>query len=221
MILAIELGLLIIGLLVFKMQHQIKRRMSIVASKLVYWTTLLFVSLGINSILFVNDPGAYNIANYFNDRTLIVVCGILAGYIILQWIAPSRSIQRVLKSLMSKKKDVETERQLQEEVKDQHQNSYLKELHFETFLETICWLGFVFALSLELMNTILGGFVMEEALLQTFKYSVCMMMMITIPIGVRQIVFYLYRVRGIKEEQEMTEVEMKFHHKLKNHRNRL
>lgn len=220
MILIIELGILAIGLLVFKLQHQIKRRISIVASKLVYWTTLLFVSLGINSILFVKDPGAYNIANYFNDRTLIVVCGILAGYIILQWIAPSRSIQRVLKSLL-RKKDVVSEEQIENEVKDQSKNSYLKELHFETFLETICWLGFVFALSLEGMNTILGGLVMEEELFQTLKYSICMMMMVTIPIGVRQIVFYLYRVRGIQEEQEMTEVEMKFHHKLKNHRNRL
>lgn len=50
---------------------------------------------------------------------------------------------------------------------------------------------------------------------------VCLMMMMTVPVIVRQIVFYLYSIRGMKEEQDLSEVEVKFYHKLKKNNSKL
>ncbi|MEG0318414.1 MAG: hypothetical protein RR627_00770, partial [Niameybacter sp.] len=100
-------------------------------------------------------------------------------------------------------------------------NTYLKELHFETFLETICWLAIMFTIALELFNMLLGQVFGIEVMANQLKDTVCLMMMLTIPIILRQIMYYLYDVRGIKEEQDLSELEMSFYHRLKKNHNRL
>lgn len=217
MMLAVQLLILCIGLAVFLMQHKFKQKMSIVGSKLVYWTTLLFMSLTFNSILFASYPNNYNLAGYLNINTLIVVGSILIGYMILQIIAPSRYFAKLVKKIS--KANRKQDEKMQEETHEQ--DGYLKELHFETFLETVCWLGFVFAVALEAYVGFLGGLGISEAMHISLKDIGCMLMMITIPIILRQIVFYLYRIRSLKEEQNLTEVEMKFHRKLRKENSRL
>lgn len=217
MILAVQILILTIGLAVFMMQHKLKQKMSIVGSKLVYWTTLLFMSLTFNSILFSSYPNNYDLEGYFNINTLIIVSGILGGYIILQIIAPSRALTKLLKKIS--KTNRKQEEALKEEVYEQ--DGYLKELHFETFLETVCWLAFVFTVALEAYISLLGGIGISEEINGGLKDIVCMLMMISIPIILRQIAFYLYRIRSIKEEQNLTEVEMKFHRKLRKENSRL
>lgn len=217
MILAVQILILIIGLTVFMMQHKLKQKMSIVGSKLVYWTTLLFMSLTFNSILVSSYPTNYNAQSYFNLDTLVVISGICIGYIILQVIAPSRALNKLLKKVSK------TNRKQEEVLKEEgyEQDGYLKELHFETFLETVCWLAFVFTVALEAYMSLLGGIGISEEINRGLKNIVCMLMMISIPIILRQIVFYLYRIRSIKEEQNLTEVEMKFHRKLRKENSRL
>ncbi|MGL6173939.1 MAG: hypothetical protein ACRC1P_04955 [Cellulosilyticaceae bacterium] len=217
MILAVQILILTIGIAVFMMQHKLKQKMSIVGSKLVYWTTLLFMSLTFNSILFSSYPNNYNLESYFNLNTLIVLSGILIGYIILQIIAPSRSLTKLIKKIS--KANHKQDEAMQEETYTQ--DGYLKELHFETFLETVCWLAFVFTVALEAYVSLLGEIGISEAVDLGLKNIVCMMMMVSIPIILRQIIFYLYRIRSIKEEQNLTEVEMKFHRKLRKENSRL
>lgn len=215
--LIIELLILCIGLTVFMMQHRLRQKMSVVASKLVYWTTLLFMSLTFNSILFSSYPSHYNLYGYWNLNSLIVLGSIVVGYVILQAIAPSKYFSRLVKELnKEKKKENGTE-----ELEVQEKNGYLKEIHFETFLETVCWLAFAFTLVLEGYMTLLQGFGMSEGMHIGLKGIACLMMMITTPIIIRQITFYLYRIRSMKEEQNLTEVEIKFHHKLRKENTRL
>lgn len=217
MSLAIEVLILCITLGIFVIQHRLKHRVSIVSSKLIYWTTLLFASFGVNSVLYALYPTSYDLMAYANRDTAVVILGVIIGYIILQLIAPSRAIQRLIKKLNKKKEEVG---EVVSQEKEEH-NSYLKELHFETFLETICWLAFVFALALQAVDYIFGVMSMDFGIATSMKDIVCLMMIGTVPIGIRQIVFYLYRIRGIKEEQEMTEIEMKFHQKLRNNNHKL
>ncbi|MEG0502941.1 MAG: hypothetical protein RR525_12045 [Cellulosilyticaceae bacterium] len=217
MIIAVELLILCIGLTVFMMQHKFRQKMSVVASKLVYWTTLLFMSLTFNSILLSSYPNHYNLAGYWNLNSLMVIGSVVIGYIVLQAIAPSKYFTKLVKKFRRDKNKEEN----QEEVKIHEKNGYLKELHFETFLETVCWLAFAFNLALEGYMTLLQGFGMSEAIHMGLKGIVCLMMMATAPIIIRQIIFYLYRIRSMKEEQNLSEVEIKFHHKLRKENNRL
>ncbi|MDY3366576.1 hypothetical protein [Zhenhengia yiwuensis] len=64
MILFVELLALCMGLTVFTMQHKFRQKISLVGSKVVYWCTLLFVSIIFNSIFFAMYPESYNIASY-------------------------------------------------------------------------------------------------------------------------------------------------------------
>lgn len=218
MILAVELLILCIALMVFMMQHRLKQKISIVGSKLVYWTTLLFASLGLNSILMALYPNSYSLWTYLNRDTFIVIAGMVLGYIVLQIMAPSRVIKKLIKKMNRKKSD-SNDGILDEE--NPESNTYLKELHFETFLETICWLAFIFTLALQGYNTLFKVLPLSQTIDQSFKNIICLMMMVTVPIGIRQIVFYLYRIRGMREEEELAEIEMKFDYKLRKNNHKL
>lgn len=91
--------------------------------------------------------------------------------------------------------------------------NYTKQLHFEAFLETICWIGFISAFSLEGYMALLSDVKISKILEENIIMVVCLTLMITVPITLRQILFYLIRIRGIKEET-LTEDELKLQRKL-------
>ena len=209
MMLVVELVIIGIALGVFILQHRIKQRISIVSSKLVYWTTMIFASIGLNIILYGKYPDYYQWQRYATVQLLVGMTLVIVGYVLLQILAPSQ----VLKKWFKKK--------TAEEQQDPDLDSYIKEMHFETFLETICWLAFMVMIISQVMFQIIGSVVKDVSWTEGMMEVVCFMMMVTIPIGVRQIGFYLYRIKGIKDEEDITEIEMKFHKKLKNQHYRL
>lgn len=241
MMILIEFLVLCVGLTVFMMQHTFRRRISLVGSKIVYWCTMLFVSLMFNSILYYAYPTNYRLGSYANLSTLFLLIGIICSYIIIQLLSPSRTYKKMMGKIHknNEKKPLVKALRDSEAVTDEigiahlekieepslvstsERNTYLKELHFETFLETICWLAIMFTIALELLNMFMGQIFRVEFMANELKDIVCLMMILTIPIILRQIMYYLYSVRGIKEEQDLSELEVSFYHKLKKNHNRL
>lgn len=214
MILLVEILVLCIALSVFVMQHKLRQKISLVGSKVIYWCSLLFVSLIFNSILFARYPGSYEVSSYFNLSTGLAFLGIFVGCVMIQAIAPSKPF----KSIMNRrsKKEISTE-----EIGYKEKSHYLKELHFEAFLETLCWLAIVFTVLLEVFMTLLRTMLVTDVMGISLNKMACLMMMITMPIIIRQIIFYLYSIRDMQEEQDLTEIEVKFYHKLKKNNQRL
>lgn len=217
MILLVQILLLCIGLLVFVMQHRMKQSISVVASKLVYWTTLLFISLTFNRILLQLYPENYSLVGYMTRGNMQMMAGLLMGYILLQAVAPSRSLTQMFHKLTKKlrRQKVEEETNLEVEHQTIEKDSYLKEMHFETFLETLCWLGMTFTVLSEVFSMFMRHFPLFDRIQLGLKDAICVLMIFSMPITIRQIIFYLYRIRTIKEEESLTEVERKFQKKLR------
>lgn len=223
MMIGAQLGILGIAWIVYKLQHRFKKKMSMVASKLIYWTTMLFVSATFNSMLWTSYPEAYNMADYFNIQTLWLIGGVIVLYLLIQLLAPEGYIEKLMKRFSKKKQATETEEETskpQAEKKTQP-SYYLRESHFETFLETLCWLGFVATAVLGILLGTLGSLEILGVVLSGLGSIVCLMMIGTVPIIIRQILFYLYRIRELKEEDNGAELEQKFYHSLKKQNNRL
>lgn len=217
-----ELILLGIALSVFMLQHRLKRRMRIEASKLIYWTTLLFVGITFNSILYSTYPNHYNLVGYFNISTLIVIAVVIVGSTVLQFMAPSTSLYKWLQKLKDKKWKGKEEVTLQAiEDDEQTPDEYVRELHFETFLETLCLLATVSVLILEGCTIFFGTSVVEFTTLIGLQGISILFMMLTIPISIRQIIFYLYSLRHLKDKYHLVDVEVQFHQKLKKNNTKL
>lgn len=226
MILLIEFLVLCVGLTVFMMQHTLRERISLVGSKVVYWCSMLFVSLMFNSILFHTYPEKYKVSSYINLSSLTLIVGVVIGYFIIQSLSPSRPYKKIMNKIYKKNKtkmleEALSEDELQATSNEPAQNTYLKELHFETFLETICWLAIMFAMSLEIFNAFMTQLFGMDFIVNNLRNTMCLMMIITIPIILRQIMYYLYCVRGIKEEQDLSEIEVSFYHKLRKRNTKL
>lgn len=212
----VELCIIGIALAVFYLQHKRRQKLSIVESKLIYWSTLLFISIGFNGLLFKFFPGHYNVISYWNLPTLLGVFGVLLGYVLLQMIAPSKPLHKVVKRFTKKKSEEDLDAQDEaEHFEAVEKDSYIKEMHFETFLETVCLIAITFTLVLEVMMIVLGEALFSTVLTEALRSLCVAMMMITLPIIMRQIIFYLYTIRGMKQEQSLTELEMQFQHRLK------
>ena len=87
------------------------------------------------------------------------------------------------------------------------ETKYERQSHFEIFLETICWIGFISIFALEvylnLFNTI------DNYIKNNFVLVICLIIMITLPITLRQILFYLFNVRLInKTSLSMEEINL-------------
>lgn len=122
-------------------------------------------------------------------------------------------------SLKANEKSVETKEDViikeAKEINEENKNriNYTKQLHFEAFLETICWIGFISAVSLEGYMALLSDIKINKILEENIIMVVCLTLMITVPITLRQIIFYLFRIRDIKEEV-LTDEELKLQRKL-------
>lgn len=230
----VELVLLCIALGVFWLQHRLKCRMRIEASKLIYWTTLLFVSITFNSILFSVYPANYNLLGYLNLSNGIVIVTIILGSIVLQLIAPSTSYRKIVEKIKANQVAKKSKGHMEDlgvveiaEMKDtklggeQKIDEYIRELHFETFVETFCMLAIVSNLILEGCFQVFGQDAIEMATLIGLQGICVIFMMIAVPISIRQIIFYLYSLRHLNDKYHLEDVEVQFHQKLKKNFTRL
>lgn len=218
MILLIEIIILCIGIAVYFLQNKYRDGKKYIRNKIVYWTILLFISITYNSILFSAYSFAYDIENYFNEVLLINMAIALCIFFLIQILAPSKYI-RFIKGLFMNKEQRQKDKELRK--KEDEKNKLIREQHFEVFLETGCWLGFLFTIILEGYVYFLKDMVLTEFLGISLINAVCIIMMITIPVIVRQVVYYLMRIRDEKEDESISPLEKELQLKLKKQNNRL
>ncbi|PHV70062.1 hypothetical protein CS063_12210 [Sporanaerobium hydrogeniformans] len=211
MILLLELFTLCIGLTVYILYHCFKQHLGIMTSKILYWCTLLFMSVTINGILSASYPDYFSFEYYTNSNTLWAIGGIVVGSLLLHLMSPTP---------LKKKKNTSS-KAISSQLEDASPCSYLKEMQFETFLEVICWLAFVFTIGLEAYVTLLGHWFLSPLLLLSIKNMGCLMMMATLPLIIRQLVFYIHALRSTKNEQELTKAQLQFYQALNRKKNKL
>ncbi|MGL4773339.1 MAG: hypothetical protein ACRC2K_07225 [Clostridium sp.] len=208
MILKIEAIILAVGALMFIFQHKMKSGMHKVASRLVYWTIILFISIAFNSIQFTKYPSSYTIETYLNSYFLqFLLLGIMV-FLIVQLISPSKIIGRI-KAFIKREKVVE---------EIDPKSKALREEQFEIFLETICWVGLVGTVVLEGGLSFISQTLFDE---WSVVNTVCIISVINIPIILRQIIFYLVKIKEIRYENRMSERERRLYYKLNNKNNKL
>ncbi|MGL4800073.1 MAG: hypothetical protein ACRCWY_11870 [Cellulosilyticaceae bacterium] len=206
--------LLIIALGIFKLQHRLKKRMRLEVSKLIYWTSVLFISVTFNSILYGAYPEHYNMLGYLNVTTLIFILLLIIGSVVIQSIAPATSFKRYWKK-HRQKTDEEVERQVDEQEAPVNVVTYVEELGFESFVETLCMLAVASVMVLQGGMTLLGQGMIQNEILGGLQSISILLMMLTLPIAIRQIIFYLYHIKRVKKEAYLPEVELAFQQKLK------
>lgn len=164
---------------------------------------MFFISLSFNTILFTNFGKWYNLSSYLNLNTLLIFIAIILGYFLIQALSPFKFFRKLInyfRLIFSNKID-KTLPNINKETK------YERQSHFEIFLETICWIGFISIFALEvylnLFNTI------DNYIKNNFVLVICLIIMITLPITLRQILFYLFNVRLInKTSLSMEEINL-------------
>ncbi|MEG2291514.1 MAG: hypothetical protein RSC24_16195 [Clostridium sp.] len=218
MILAIEIIILSIGILVYFLQNKFRSEKKTIRGKLVYWTVLLFISITYNSLLFSAYPDSYDIEIYLNSTVLINV-GILVGvFLLIQIFAPSKYIKLIKSFFMNKE---EREKTKEDRAAQDKKNRKIREEHFEVFLETSCWFGFLFTIILEGYASGFSGVFVSDFLGISLINTVCVIMFISIPVILRQVIYYLMRIRDEKEDDSITSLEKDLHNKLKRENIRL
>lgn len=218
MILTIEIIILSIGILVYFLQNKFRSDKKTIRGKLVYWTVLLFISITYNSLLFSAYPDNYQIEIYFNLTVLINIAILVGVYLLIQVFSPSKYI-RLIKSFFKSKEERENDKidRLEEDKK----NSRIREQHFEVFLETSCWFGFLFTIILEGYVSGFNGIFISDFIGVSLINTVCVIMLITIPVILRQVIYYLMKIRDEKEDDSRTPLEIDLHNKLKRENIRL
>ena len=229
MLILLELIILCIGMTVYILYHGFKQYLGIMSSKIIYWCSLLFMSIAINSALAASYPDYFSFSYYANTHTLWSLCGIALGCLLLYLISPTSLFNRSKKAKKKKPLPVEETAaltpaipsSLEEPLPPTSPNLFLKEIQFESFIEIICWLSFVFTVSLEAYVTLLGHWFLSSPLLMSIKNMTCLMMMVTLPLTIRQLIFYIRALRSSKGEQELAETQLQFYRKLNTQKNKL
>lgn len=218
MILTIEIIILSIGVLVYLLQNKFRSDKKTIRGKLVYWTVLLFISITYNSLLFSAYPNNYQIDTYLNITLLINIAILVGIYLLIQIFSPSKYI-RLIKSFFKNKEEREKNKDYR--LDEDKKNSKIREQHFEVFLETSCWFGFLFTIILEGYVSVFNGIFIADFIGISLINTVCIIMLITTPVILRQVIYYLMRIREEKEDDSMTPLERDLHNKLKRENIRL
>lgn len=194
--LKLEILILTIGLIVFLLQNKIRIQTTEASKKIVYWTVMFFISLSFNTILFTNYGEWYDINTYLNLNTFLIILAIILGCIVIQMLSPFKSIINLFKKLFKRK--ISTEEKALEEALNK-ESKYERQRHFEIFLETICWIGFIALIAIECYISIIGTFMNLSEIESNFALVICLTVMLTLPISLRQILFYLFNIRSINK----------------------
>lgn len=214
-----EFIILLIGFIVYILQSRFKQTKSETSRKLVYWTVLFFISVCFNSILVSSYGSVYLIETYWTLNTIIVIALLAIGYAIIQAMSPFNYMKNIKKKIGKIKKSSGEEADIdKEEIEEmleiiKEKTKYTKQQHFEVFLETICWLGFISIFILHGFVALINNLSINSILEGSLVMVICVIIMATVPITLRQIIYYLFRIRSIKEEN-LTEQEIEFNNML-------
>ncbi|MEN8076672.1 hypothetical protein ABFP60_06870 [Clostridioides difficile] len=192
--LKLELLIILVGLVVFFLQNKLRYYKTEISKKIVYWTIMFFISLSFNTILFTTYGEWYNINTYFSLNTLLILLAIILGYFLIQALSPLKYFKKLIKLFKNNKSN-----KLDEEgLEITKETKYERQTHFEIFLETICWIGFISLFSLDIY---LNLFTKTNSFIESnFVLVICLIIMVTLPITLRQILFYLFSVRTINKK---------------------
>ncbi|MGL5152665.1 MAG: hypothetical protein ACRC7N_19090 [Clostridium sp.] len=216
MIFYIELLILAIGILIFSLQKKNDATLENYSKKLVYWTVLLFISIMFNGIQFSKYPSAYSIDTYMESYLVHFIIMVVAVFTIVQILSPSKLIKRIKKYFDSngKKKSVG----MKEPSPIQSRDKEFREEQFESFLNTICWISIINTVILEgLMTNLNIGLENEWSIIN----SVCIISVVAIPIILREIIFYVVKIKNSTYKNKYNEREGRLNRKITNINNRL
>lgn len=196
--------------------------------KLVYWGGLLFASVIFNMIVYVNNSYSYKLSIDPKGEGIYIFLWLVLVCVIIQLISPSWILGGLVKRIKeaSKGKNPSGEENgdstgsnmiYLKGVPDKSQNMPEKEFEekdFELFLNTLCYLSFAFVIFVNLLfavtndtGLIKGVFAQGHMagygnMLQQLNHVAYIMVFLTLPISVRQILFYLWKLRRPSAESK-------------------
>lgn len=192
----LELLIILVGLTVFILQNKIRYHKTETSKKIVYWSIMFFISLSFNTILFTTFGKWYNITTYLTLNTLFIIFAVILGYFLIQALSPFK----YFKSFINTFRNIYSSK-LNEEISNiTKETKYERQVHFEVFLETICWIGFIAVFALEAYLNLFNQPNDYSFIESNFVLVLCLIIMITLPITLRQILFYLFNIRSINKE---------------------
>lgn len=216
--LKLELLIILVGIIVFFLQNKIKSSATDTSKKIVYWTVMFFISLSFNTILFTTYGHWYNLTTYLNLNTFLIILLIAVGFFLIQLLSPFKYLKKFIKLFSINKEKIHNS--LNTEEISSKETKYVRQLHFEIFLETICWLGFISIFALECYFNLFGDLTASSFIESNFILVLCLVIMITLPITLRQILFYLFNIRSL-EERSLSSEEIYLQEKLRKNNIRL
>lgn len=231
---------LIMGFCIYKIVNKYERsnRSKNHWRMLIYWGTVIFISIIFNVLLYVNNPSNYSLNFYLNKENVQLIFFLVLSFALVHIISPSgfsgKAISKA-KVRFSHKNNSTTETPLKHDdtmmeeathsinlsskditkenvpkVSIDPKNNFTQEKDFELFLNTLCWLAFSFVVLLQLLIFIVGllqykhvPMVSSESFINSFPIIInklndiaSLLMLSTLPICIRQIFFYLSKLRN-------------------------
>ncbi|MDP4089216.1 MAG: hypothetical protein Q8930_08120 [Bacillota bacterium] len=183
--------------------------------KLVYWAGILFVSITFNILLYANNNYSFKLFIDINNEGIYILLWLILCYFIIQLLSPSMFLGRLLRGISSKiRKDESSKlvpgdgarnRTLPAAENTAAYNEGIREWSlgekdFELFLNTVCWLSFSFVIFINLIPIAAGSY-MQGQFLQygdiqdQLNYVSRIMVFFTLPTALRQILFYLSKLK--------------------------
>jgi hypothetical protein len=198
---------------------------------LIYWGSILFISVIFNVIMYSNNSDAYNLSSYINNDSAELLIFFALSCLTIHLLSPSLFgekirviINRFIKSSTDKKPrekavsednpigygelssskvsniySAEKAKSFPENLKDS------QEKEFEIFLNTLCWLTFIFVFFTTTFFATIGYVTGHNGIIligekysntkEQLNYIASIMLIITLPIALRQILYYLTKLK--------------------------
>lgn len=199
--------------------------------KLIYWGSILFISIIFNVIMYSGNKDTYRLSSYINNDNLELIILLILCCLSIQLLSPTlfgmklagdvKAFIRKLAYKKSPEKDMAEDKNINyselspgkksnifsaEKAKPQPGNlKDLQEKDFELFLNSLCWLAFTFVFFIILFSVIITYGANNNVLdisasesstaREQLNYIASVMLIFTLPIAIRQILFYLSRLR--------------------------
>lgn len=197
--------------------------------KLIYWGGSLFVSIIFNIILVSNNTYSFKLSIDLKDEGIYVFLWLVLSYLVIQFLSPSmflgklkegtKSVLRKFRLIRTEHKDNASEsnmlyRENSSPKKQSSSDIEFGEKDFELFLKTLCWLAFSFVIFMNLFSLMYSiealraytqsEFFMNPDVQEQLTHISNIMVFFTIPICLRQIMFYLSKLKEPSAENKET-----------------
>lgn len=205
MIFVIELVMLFLGGVALLFVNRKKELTTLVGRKLVLWTFFLFISIILNTVQYIENGDFYSLSFTIDEDLIKGVVLTILIIVIIQLLSPTKLIKKLIKIFSEKKKKgntIETNPN-----KDLVYSLELRESQFEVFLQAICFISFSQILFVQLVEylNIREGILNGSG--EGLKYISSGILMITVPIIIRQILYYIVKIKNINEKEPSREEE--------------